>query len=322
MPIVKSKRFRVPAYLLNGHFETIYAGTFRRAGEVSYERERIFTRDNDFLDIDWLRRKSNKLAILCHGLGGNSTRTYMRGMALNLLESGWDILAWNNRGCSEEINRNFRLYHHGDVEDLEDVVIHVSGNTRYEQINFVGFSMGGSQVLKYLSTRMGNLPKHVHRAVVFSVPCNLGDSAVRLSRLSNTIYRNRFLKKLKRKLAAKHHQYPGLINLNLLRKVKNFEQLDRNFTLPFLNLRSLEELYAYGSVIHFIDQLQTPTLLVNAENDPMLPDSCYPFEIAERHKFLYLEVPEKGGHVGFFDGDHDRIWSEKRTLAFFNEKNL
>ncbi len=322
MPVVKNSSVQVPIFLLNGHFETIYAGFLRKVGKVTYDRERIFTRDNDFLDLDWIRGKSNRLAILCHGLEGNSTRTYMRGMALNLFDSGWDILAWNNRGCSEETNRKFRMYHHGDVEDLEDVVYHVVANTRYEMISFVGFSMGGSQVLKYLSTHAGFLPDQVQRAAVFSVPCNLGDSARHLSGFSNTFYRKRFIDKLKKKLEAKNHQYPGRINLNMLKSIKNFEEFDRNYTLKFMNMTTLEELYAYGSVIHYIEHLQTPTLLVNAQNDPMLPDSCYPFEIAEKNKFLYLEVPVKGGHVGFFDGNHDRIWSEKRTIEFFNEKDL
>jgi predicted alpha/beta-fold hydrolase len=87
-------------------------------------------------------------------------------------------------------------------------------------------------------------------------------------------------------------------------------------------LESLDELYAYGSVIHYINGLHIPVLFVNAKNDPLLPDSCYPWEIAERNKFLYLEVPERGGHVGFFNGSHDMIWSEKRTLEFFRDEKL
>jgi len=322
MPLIKSTGFKAPPYLLNGHFETIYASAFRHVPPISYERERIYTRDNDFLDMDWMKKKSSKLAILCHGLEGNSNRVYMRGMAQNLFNAGWDILAWNNRGCSEEINRNFRLYHHGDVDDLEDVVHHVVANSRYDQISFVGFSMGGSHVLKYLSTRAGNLPVNIYRAVVFSVPCNLAESSRQLSMFSNRYYRNRFLKKLKKKIKAKHHQFPDRINLNLLKKVKNFDELDRNFTLAFLHLESLEELNAFGSVVHYMDQLQTPTLLVNAKNDPMLPESCYPTDVASRNKYLYLEIPRRGGHVGFFDGNHETIWSERRALAFFDEENL
>lgn len=255
MPLIKSNGFKAPPYLLNGHFETIYASAFRHVPPVSYERERIYTRDNDFLD-------------------------------------------------------------------LEDVIHHVVANCRYDQISFVGFSMGGSHVLKYLSTRAGNLPVNISRAVVFSVPCNLADSSHLLSRVSNRFYRNRFLKKLKRKIKAKHHQFPDRINLNLLKKVRDFEELDRNFTLAFLHLESLEELYAFGSVVHYMDQLQTPTLLVNAENDPMLTKSCYPFDIAYRNKYLYLEIPRRGGHVGFINGNHERIWSERRTLAFLDEENL
>lgn len=294
----------------------------RRVAQIPYDRERISTRDNDFLDIDWFRNNSDKLAILCHGLEGNSERTYMRGMAVNLLNNGWDILAWNNRGCSGTQNNNFKLYHHGDIEDLKDVLYHVVEKTDYKKIDFVGFSMGGSHVLKYLSTHAGNLPENVYRAVVFSVPCNLGDSIKNLSRFSNTFYQKRFLKKLKNKIKAKHQRFPDKVDLNILKTIRNIEQLDRNFTLQFLNLKSLNELYAYGSVVHYIPELKTPVLLVNARNDPMLPESCYPWEIAGRNKFLYLEVPKRGGHVGFFDGNHNTIWSERRKLEFLKDEKL
>ena len=36
-----------------------------------------------------------------------------------------------------------------------------------------------------------------------------------------------------------------------------------------------------------------------AENDPFMPSLCYPYESAHDHEFFHLEVPKRGGHVGF-----------------------
>ena len=39
-----------------------------------YRRERINTPDDDFLDLDWLQKDSDKLVIMSHGLVGSSGR--------------------------------------------------------------------------------------------------------------------------------------------------------------------------------------------------------------------------------------------------------
>ena len=72
---------------------------------------------------------------------------------------------------------------------------------------------------------------------------------------------------------------------------------------------------------NFIGDIKSSALVVNAQNDPFLPDSCYPFKNFEKLKRVYLEVPQNGGHCGFSipadkDGFH---WSERRALEFLSK---
>jgi len=113
-----------PALLFNAHLETIYPSLLRSVRAPAYQRERISTLDDDFLDLDWLKQYSTKLVILSHGLEGNTSRAYIRGMAKAFFERGFDVLAWNYRGCSEEMNRQLHFYHSGATDDLEVVVRH------------------------------------------------------------------------------------------------------------------------------------------------------------------------------------------------------
>ena len=80
-----------PPLLFNGHLETIYPSLFRQV-VVPYQRERIGTPDDDFLDLDWLKQSSKKLILISHGLEGNSTRSYVTGMARCFFKEGYDVL--------------------------------------------------------------------------------------------------------------------------------------------------------------------------------------------------------------------------------------
>src|SRR5690242_6945890 len=111
-----SQNYEPPFALFNAHVETIYPSLLRRVQLTPYQRERIVTPDQDFLDLDWLRQGSDKLIIISHGLEGNSERAYIKGMAKAGLTKGFDILAWNYRGCSGEMNHQLRFYHSGATD--------------------------------------------------------------------------------------------------------------------------------------------------------------------------------------------------------------
>ena len=317
MPLIKKSSYRArPFYLFTPHMETIVPSAFRKVSLLPYERERITTQDNDFLDLDWIRNGNSQLVIISHGLEGSSDRAYMKGMAGIFARNQWDVLAWNCRSCSGEMNRGKRMYHHGVSDDLQQVVAHALAAGIYDKVFLVGFSMGGSITLKYLGENSKNLPKEVFRAAVFSVPCDLGGSARELSKKGNSFYRRRFLKKLGRKIEAKALQMPGLLNVEGYENIQHFADFDNRFTAPLHGFKDADDFYFHASANNYLPSIKVPTLLVNAKNDPMLPESCYPVEIAEGHPFVYLEMPEKGGHVGFSVVGSKTTWAEKRAFEF------
>src|SRR5438445_13815344 len=113
MPLLESQ-FVPPRYLRNGHLQTILPVLFPRRFAWKFERERMELADGDFLDLDWLRSGRRRLVIITHGLEGTSSNGNIRGIAEGVRTAGWDALAWNFRGCSEELNRLPRFYHSGD----------------------------------------------------------------------------------------------------------------------------------------------------------------------------------------------------------------
>lgn len=297
MPIISSNYRKKPWYLFNAHFETVVPSLFFKVDGVAFERERLELDDGDFLDLDWVKTGSNRLIILSHGLEGSSYRHYIKRPAKFFAQKGWDLLAWNNRSCSGEMNRLPRFYHHGATEDIAAVIDRALEGA-YDQIVLMGYSMGGGMQQKYLGER--TVDPRIVGAVSFSVPCNLLDSVHKLQEKGNQFYEKRFVKKLKEKILAKASSMAMGIDVEPIKEVENFHQLDTAFTLQIHpEFKDAEDFYTRISSDHFLANISIPLLVVNAQNDPMLKDRCFPTAIAEQKANIYLEMPEKGGHVGF-----------------------
>ena len=319
MPLVARSHYQPPFYLFNGHLQTIVPSLSRKVPEVAYERERLELPDGDFLDLDWSRlpprRPTDALTIVSHGLEGDTQRPYARGMVRALNHAGLDALAWNYRSCGGEMNRLLRSYHLGDTGDLDTVIRHALSTGRYRRIYLTGFSAGGNVTLKYLGENAARVPAEVKRAAVFSVPTDLRASSIHIARPQNQVYLRRFLKSLRQKIRDKAVLMPGQVDVEGLELLRDFPQFDDKYTAPMHGFASADAYYAHASSGQYLAGICIPTLLVNAQNDPFLPPSCYPQEVAAASDFVFLETPAAGGHVGFPQGDGE-YYSERRAVEF------
>ncbi len=322
MPIIPSTYQNPPRHLFNGHLETIVPSLLRKVQGVVYHREKINTPDGDFLNLDWSKVGGSKLLIISHGLEGDSNRHYTMGLVKLFNQHGIDALAWNNRTCGGEMNLKPILYHHGASYDLNSVIEHAVASKSYEETFLVGISMGGAQTLKYLGEKGTDLPGEVKKAAVYSTPCNLPSSAASLKLRRNLFYKNRFLGKLKKKMEAKALQFPDLIDLDLLRKVKDFDMFDTHFTAKLHGFKDAADFYQSVSADNWMSEIAIPTLIINALNDPLIGKDSYPIKLAESKSAIILEMPKRGGHTGFMVPSQEFTWAEYRFLDFFVGKEL
>lgn len=303
-----------PFLLFSPHLETIFPALLRRVPLQPYTRERIDTPDGDFLDLDWLSNGSPNAVVISHGLEGNSHRAYVRGMARIFFQNGFDVAAWNYRGCSGEVNRKLRFYHSGATDDLRVVIDHIVEKRGYQNVFLIGFSLGGNITLKYL----GESPPRpeVKKAVAISVPLDLRSSCEKISRPSNWIYSYRFLRSLKNKVIIKASVMPEL-KTTLLERVKTIQDFDEKYTAPLHGFDGALDYYQRCSSLFFLENINTPTLIINTLNDPFLSESCFPAKMLQHHPYVSFEVLARGGHVGFTQFTKNGFyWSEERALAF------
>ncbi len=313
MSYTENSKYRPPFFLFNRHIETMYPALFRKVILDPPRRERLELNDGDFLDLDWYKNNKHRLVIINHGLEGNSNKAYILGMAKTFIEAGWDVLAWNFRGCSGEINRLPRFYHSGETGDMREIVNHASKD--YGEIFLVGFSLGGNMLLKYLGENEINKNESLIGAAVFSVPVHLHSSCLEIMKPGNVLYQKRFLNNLKKKVIEKSKVHPGVFKLKEIMEAKTIMDFDDNLTAPIHGFKDAADYYEKNSALNFLQHIKIPTLLVNAKNDPMLSDLCFPQEQAKNHEFLHFEKWNFGGHVGFYDRGN-LYKSEKSALLF------
>ncbi len=318
MPIITST-YNPPFLFKNGHFSTIFTALTRKIVDFEQKRERLELADGDFLDLDWSfsQTPTKKVIVLLHGLEGNAQRAYITGSAKQFNRNGFDACAVNFRGCSGTQNRLFNSYHSGVTEDLEMVIEHLLASKKYSKIYLKGFSMGGNVLLKYLGE--GNpIPPEIKAAVGISVPCNLHSSLQQLHMLKNYVYAARFKKHLVAKLRGKQKLFPDKISDTDIKNEHTLQDFDDIYTSRAHGFKNALDYYEKCSSLQFLPQIKIPSLVINAKNDSFLGTECYPQHEAERNKKLYLEIPDHGGHVGFYGVDNI-TYTEKRALAFCNE---
>jgi hypothetical protein len=293
---------------LIGHLQTITAA-LRPPPRVALARERWETPDGDFIDVDFAGDEHlPRLALLLHGLEGCSDSHYARLIARAFPDAGWRVAIAHWRGCSGEPNRRPRAYHSGDSAEVDWILRRFS-----RPLDVIGVSLGGNALLKWLGERGAAAAGLVRRAASISAPLDLSAAAGALDRgLSRLLYTRMFLATLKPKSLAKLAGAPTLFDGERLRRARTFREFDDVFTAPLHGFRDVEHYWTSSSSGPWLAHIRVPTLLVNARNDPFLPEPALLAATRDAAAAVTLELPRRGGHVGFRPD-----WLVRRLLEFF-----
>ena len=321
-----------PRWLPGGHLQTLYAALLAPYERVSYVRERWETPDADFVDVDWVAPLSqggleraaaggptaSPLVVLFHGLEGRSASHYAHALMSEVANAGWTGAVVHFRGCSGAPNRLPRAYHSGDSAEL-DWMLRRFRDQHPGPLYAVGVFLGGNALLKWLGEQRAAAAAVVAGAAAVSAPLDLMAAGDALGRGFNLVYTHAFLSSLRRKSIAKLEQHPGIYDAALVRRARTLRAFDNVVTAPLHGFRDTDDYWTRSSAKPLLRFITVPTLVVNARNDPFLPEQSLPLA-HEVSPAVELDFPEGGGHVGFvsppFPGN--LRWLPRRILAFFS----
>lgn len=315
MTVKDMRYFDPPWWLKNRHLQSCVGAIFHYKYQEAVRWEQLDLPDGDFIDLCWSGCPGNPIVILLHGLEGSYHSHYIQLMLQALTRANWNVVVMNFRTCSGRLNRLPRSYHASDTQDLDFLIEVLRYRFPTQPITAVGFSLGGSVLLHHL---IRNPCSPVAAAVAVSVPFDLS----RCADFIPPLYRWSLLRSMKAKIIQKILQ--GIEMPATIDEVKNlhdFRSFDTMLTAPVNHFRDAEDYYQTSSVRSLLKHNEHSTLIIHAEDDPLIPSDTIPLQ-SELSSSTILDLHKCGGHVGFISGDLPwRIerWFQLRILDFLKK---
>ncbi|PKO54506.1 MAG: alpha/beta hydrolase [Betaproteobacteria bacterium HGW-Betaproteobacteria-2] len=285
---------------------------------VSYRREVWLTPDDDFIELDWLKQEKpvtadQPLVVLFHGLEGSSQSHYAKRIMAAVGNKDWRGVVVHFRGCGGKANRQPRSYHCGDSAEI-DWILQRFRRQEHGEIYAVGVSLGGNVLLKWLGEQKMQAGKFISKAAAISTSLDLPATGKVLGLGFNRLYSRIFLKTLQPKALDLIRKHRLDFDYSRIQQADNLWDYDNLFTAPLHGFHGADDYWQQSSCRPYLRDIWLPTLLINARNDPFLPEQCLPSQ-DEVSSLVSLDFPRHGGHAGFVStGSND--WLAERLLRF------
>lgn len=322
------KSFKPAWWLSNGHLQTIWASKVPREKHVNYVYEKFTLPDGDHTYVAWHgpvtslvgnKSSATPIVVVLHGLEGSAQSFYAKGLMSQIAQIGWTGALLHFRGCHNGPNRVQRSYHSGDTDDLNVFLTHLSHHHPDAPIYLVGYSLGGNVLLKYLGEKKPQIP--IAGAVAVSVPFELSHASEKLTQGFSQLYQHVLLSSLKIRFLEKFESMPCPIDKRKVNILKTIWEYDDVVTAPLHGFSDAADYYAKSSCRQYLKNIDTNTLILQAQDDPLVPSSAIP-SMSELNPSTSLECYAKGGHVAFVSGSNPaspEYWLDTRIKNFLTE---
>jgi predicted alpha/beta-fold hydrolase len=253
--------------------------------------------------------------VLFHGLGGSSDSRYLRRMLLAAHQRNWEVVRVNARGAGGGTHLARRLAHAGRWPDVDavlsqDIWTQAATGT---PMAAVGFSLGGSILLRYLGEVGRSTP--LAAAVAVNPPTDLTWSIIELEKPSNRIYQAYYVRGLTTGLRRRAHLYPDLYRRPDPRRHRTVRAIDEDYIAADAGFATAYD-YWYGtSALRALDGVRIPTQVLSSQDDPFVPADMLRRDIQGKPNLELTLVP-RGGHMGYLEWRRGRLgfWAAGATL--------
>jgi uncharacterized protein len=233
------------------------------------------------------------VVVLVHGLGGNRHAAYVQRAASELHRLGFAVLAVDLRGADR---RGGGFYHVALADDLAAVCASPL-LAPFARVFVLGFSMGGHTALWFAAS--GSEPRLAGVAALCT-PLDLQATQQHLDAGALGFYRHWVLRGLKGIYAAVARRHPVPTPADVVWRCRTFHEWDALTIAPRYGHASPADFYRERSAARILPELAVESVLVLAQNDPVVPpELALPWVGEAPAGRLRVCVVARGGHLQF-----------------------
>jgi len=313
--------FRPRPFMRGGHLQTLLGYWLRRRLRWPFATEDMVVEAAGGVRLlvraSWQQDHAGRpTVVLVHGLGGDDRSTYSIATGRLAWDQGWSVVRMNMRGAGESEAVCARLYHAGVDTDLLAVLEAVAART--PRLAPVGFSLGANLVLLTLGRQAARIPSGVFAAAAVSPPLDLAACADALRRALGGAYERRYVRDLQRAYRRRQALLPDLYAPGRERPVRTIREYDDVITAHYGGFRDAADYYTCSSAGPLLVRIERPTLILAAEDDPMIPGDSVARWPLPSSGLVRREMLPTGGHVGFVAPTKapGRFWAAERVMEF------
>lgn len=328
--VIRAKPFEPHPLVRSGHAQTVFAA-LRLPRYAELRRDVPGVWESRLLEIEpgvrvmvkcrWQEaRRASPTLLVVHGLEGSSESLYVRGTARKAFAAGFNVIRMNQRTCGGTEHLTPTLYHSGMSTDIHNVFRELVEQEQLTRVFLAGFSMSGNMVLRLAGDYGAEPPARLAGVCAVSPSLDLAACAGAIERRENLVYQWSFMRSLRRRIRKKRRLHPELYDTKGLRRVRTIRQFDERFTAPHGGYRDAADYYERASALSVIDRVRVPTLVLHAEDDPIVPPEAFRDRAFIDNPDVLLVLTPRGGHTAFIaraaDEDEDHRWAENRVVDF------
>jgi len=258
----------------------------------------------------------------------------MRRFAWRLRSIGIRTFRADMRGCGVAARDAVSITHAGRSDDvlaaLEWIARHQpaglndSAQEAFAQtpIGVIGVSLGGNQVLRAMGRvggRIDDTPDWWDRlgpVLAVAPPIDLAGCSSRMESWFLRPYNRYFIKQLLARIPIGLADHP-VIRASADSRPKTLKQFDRSITAPLGGFADEADYYHHSSAARWIDSIDRPTLILAAQDDPLIPTESYLSVASRISPFCRLVLQPTGGHIGFLQTGR-KPWVDELVEQMFS----
>ena len=253
------------------------------------------------------------LVILIHGLTGCEDSPYILSAARHLLDLGYPVLRLNVRGAGPSRAYCGEHYHIGRTADFRRVLWQLPEELTRDGLVAIGYSCGGSMLLKYLGEEGSFSP--LRAAATICSPIDLGRNARHMLKPRNWLYNNYILNGMRAEALGEGARVSDEERA-AIRSARSVFDFDDRFISPRHGFNGAEDYYGLCAPLSFMPEIRVPTMVLAACDDPWVPIEHYREVKWSDNQWLLPVLPDTGGHVGFHGDASNRPWSHLAIEKF------